>query len=90
MQKKDFFTVLGRKATKEILEILDDQGTASYKDFHQVASLFTVNSILRSLTDLELIQLHRIEHEKKEWYESTEKGKKVLQYLRELEELIKE
>ena len=90
MQKKDFLTVLGRKATKDILEILDGQDKAYYKDFRQVASMFTVNSILRNLIDLELIQLHRAEHEKKEWYESTEKGKKVLQYLRELEELIRE
>lgn len=89
-KKKDLFAILGRKATKEILELLEEHGTAQYKEFKQVASLTTVNMILRNLEDLNLIQ-HYCEREKRrEWYEPTEKGKKVVQCLRELEMLIEE
>lgn len=90
-KKKDLFAILGRKATKEILELLEEHGTAQYKEFKQIATPFTVNTILRNLEDLNLIQhFCERENERREWYEPTEKGRKVVQCLRELEKLIEE
>lgn len=88
MEKKDLFAVLGRKPTKEILELLDNQGIAQYKNVRQVASYFKVENTVQALLDLHLI--HSSEKGENTWYEATEKGRKVVQCLRELEELVKE
>lgn len=91
-KKKDFFVVLGRKATKKMLEFLDEHDDVQYKDLMQFASSFTLNRILKELMEFGLIKGYYVVDdvkEKKEWYEITEKGKKILQCLRELEDILR-
>lgn len=91
MEEKDI-AILGLKATKEILELLETQGAAPYRELTTVATPPTVNRLLRDLMNLDLVKCCRDIRDgvEKEWYEPTERGKKVVQCLRELEELMKE
>lgn len=84
--------ILGLKATREILELLDTRGTAQHSELTTIATPPTVNRLLRDLMNLDLVHCFRDIRDgvEKEWFEPTEKGKKVVQCLRELEELMKE
>ncbi len=82
-REEDLLKMLGLKSTKDILEFLDEYGTAQYKQLQQFVNTHTLNTRLRDLLDFSLVQHHLVREEvRKEWYEPTEKGLKVLQHLR--------
>ncbi len=91
-KKKSYFVVLGRSSTKKILEFLDEHehDTVGYKELMQFATPFSLNRLLRELMNFDLIRYYYVNTDiKKEWYELTEKGKKILQCLKELEAILK-
>ncbi|KYK32402.1 MAG: winged helix-turn-helix transcriptional regulator [Theionarchaea archaeon] len=90
-REENFLKMLGLKATKRILEFLDENGTAQYKQLQQFVNTHTLNTRMRELLDYNLVEHHLVREDvRKEWYEPTEKGKKVLHHLREMVHLIEE
>lgn len=90
MQKEDVkvLNVFGKKGTMQILEFLD-HGKVSYLQLQQLINTHTLNTRLRELLNYGLVQHHLERFEKRtEWYEITEKGRKVLYSLKELAALI--
>jgi len=90
MQKEDVkvLNVFGKKGTMQILEFLD-HGKVSYLQLQQFINTHTLNTRLRELLNYGLVQHHLERFEKRtEWYEITEKGRKVLYSLKELAALI--
>jgi len=88
---KEFMKMIGSKGTKEILEFLDENGKVQYKHFCQFMDTHVVNKRLRQLLKFGLVEHHLTKVEKKrEWYTITDKGKKVLYYLREMERIFQE
>ncbi len=85
-EKEDvFLKMLGLKATKDILEFLQENGTAQYKELQQFVNTHTLNTRLRDLLDFKLVEHHLVREEvRREWYEPTEKGLKILGYLRDM------
>jgi predicted transcriptional regulator len=89
-KKIGYFVVLGRSSTKKILEFLDEHDTVGYKELMQFATPFSLNRLLRELMNFDLIEYYYVNKDiKKEWYEITGKGKKILQCLKELEAILK-
>ena len=92
MEKKKeeaFLKMLGLKATKDILDFLVDNDTAQYRQLQGFINTHTLNTRLRELLDFSLVQHHLVREEvRREWYEPTEKGRKVLQHLREMVDLV--
>lgn len=87
-KRSKFFKVLVLKGTRDILKFLDEHGTAQYKQLESFASTYTLSTRLRDLLSFELIEHHFIKDEvRREWYEPTEKGRRVLRILEELEKL---
>ncbi|MGD2249266.1 MAG: winged helix-turn-helix transcriptional regulator [Candidatus Methanofastidiosia archaeon] len=85
---KDLLRILGMKATVDILEYVDKHGTAQYKDLQDFVSTHTLNARLQDLREFNLLEHHFVrEDTRKEWYESTEKGKKVLEWISALEKI---
>lgn len=84
--KEDLFLkMLGLKATKDILEFLRENGTAQYKELQQFVNTHTLNTRLRDLLDFKLVKHHLVREEvRREWYEPTEKGLKILGYLQDM------
>jgi len=90
-REEDLLKMLGLKATKDILEFLDQHGVAQYKQLQQFVNTHTLNTRLRDLLDFHFVQHHLVREEvRREWYEPTEKGLKVLGHLREIVELAEE
>ena len=94
MEKKkeeSFLKMLGLKATKDILEYLEGHDTAQYKELQQFVNTHTLNTRMRELLDFKLVQHHLVREDvRKEWYEPTEKGKKILGHLREMVQIAEE
>ncbi len=90
-KEEDFLKMLGLKATKRILEYLEENGTAQYKQLQQFVNTHTLNTRMKELLDFDLVQHHLVREDvRREWYEVTKKGKKVLHYLREIVRVIDE
>ncbi len=90
-REEDLLKMLGLKATKDILEFLDERGEAQYKQLQQFVNTHTLNTRLRELLDFDFVKHHLVREEvRKEWYEPTEKGLKVLGYLRDIVRLAEE
>lgn len=90
-KKKDVLAILRRRATRKILEYLDEHGELGHKDLMEFATVYALNRILKELMDLDLIKCYIVKTDtKKEWYEITERGKNVLQCLRELERILRD
>lgn len=88
-KKKSLLKILGSKGTVDILQFLEKHGTAQYKDLQQFVSTHTLNARTKDLMRLGLIQHHFLREEvRREWYELTELGKKVLQWLSDLEKIL--
>lgn len=88
-KRKSLLKILGSKGTVDILRFLEKHGTAQYKDLQQFVSTHTLNARTRDLTWLGLIQHHFVREEvRREWYELTELGKRILQWLDELEKIL--
>ena len=90
-KEEDFLKMLGLKATKRILEYLDENETAQYKQLQQFVNTHTLNTRMRELLDFDLVQHHLVREDvRRERYEVTTKGKKVLKYFREMVRVIDE
>ncbi len=84
-ESEDFFKMLGARSTIEILEFLGDHGEAKHKEMQEIANINTLNTRLRELLRYGLVQHHLERFERKtEWYEITEKGRRVLYHVKEL------
>lgn len=87
----EFLYILGLRGAIRILYYLNDHDKSRYKDLKVLKiSVHTQNSRLSQLLQLKLISHHLIFEERKkiEWYEITEKGKKILEILEKLEKVI--
>ena len=83
--KINVLKIVGAKGTREILEYLDEHGTAQYNQLVKFVSTATLNQRLRELLISEIISYHSERTEKrKEWYELTEKGRNALEHMRAL------
>ncbi|KYK32166.1 MAG: helix-turn-helix transcriptional regulator [Theionarchaea archaeon] len=83
--------MLGSRGTTEILEFLSEHGEARYIQMQEFMNSHTLNTRMRELLGYGLVEHHIERTEKRrEWYELTEKGKKVIKELKELIDLIKE
>ncbi len=90
-REKKFLKMLGATGTRQILEFLGEKDTARYTQMEKFLNTHTLNERLRQLLVFGLIRHHLEKAEtRKEWYELTEKGRKALQYLQALLELIAE
>lgn len=90
MEKQDeFIKMLGSKATRSILQFLDKEEKARYKQLQEFVNTHTLNTRIKELLDYELIQHHLVREEtRREWYEPTERGRKVLELLDELANMV--
>lgn len=88
-EQEQFIKMLGSKATRSILQFLDKERKARYKQFQEFVNTHTLNTRLKELMEYDLIQHHMVREEtRKEWYEPTERGQRVLQLLNELAEMV--
>ena len=95
MEKKDeekLLKLLGSRGTKQILEFLSEHSTAQYKQMIGFSSTHALNRRVRELLAFNLIEHHfeRMEEGRKEWYSITEKGEKLLKYMRAIIEVAEE
>ena len=88
--EEEFMRMIGAKGTIEILEFLNENENAQYKDFQSIINTHTLNTRLRNFLDHDLVEHHLTKEVKRaEWYTITEKGKKVLHLLKTLIEVSK-
>ncbi len=81
MDEKRILRLLGLRGTIAILRYLNEHSTAQYHQFNQFIITSTLNERLRQLLHFKLINHYFVKEgviKRKEWYELTEKGKKVL------------
>jgi len=94
MEKKDeekLLKMLGARGTKQILEFMSEHSTARYKQMEGFTSTPALNRRLRELLSFNLIEHHfKREEGRKEWYEITEKGKKLLKCIEAIIEVAEE
>lgn len=90
-REMELLALLGSKGTKEILQYLRKHGEVQYKDFDLSISIPTLGKHLAKLLKFNLVE-HNITRDTKrrEWYEITEKGRKILEHLEDMVKLIKE
>ncbi len=88
-EQDEFIKILGSKATRRILQYLSREEKARYKQLQEFVNTHTLNTRIKELLQYNLIQHHMVREEtRKEWYENTERGRKALQLLDELAELV--
>lgn len=80
---------LGSKNAIEVLEFLDEHGATHYRDMMDIFNTYTLNHRLHELISFNLVE-HHFERTltRKEWYEITEKGRKVLELLKGIEAVV--
>ena len=87
--QEGFFKMLGSKATVRILQHLGTEERVKYKDLQQFVNTHTLNVRIKDLLNYGLIEHHLIREEtRQEWYELTERGKKVIELLNKLIEIM--
>ncbi len=75
--------ILWLKGTFGILQYLVDHGKSQYRDLEPLASTYTLSTRLGQLLEYGLIEHHFEKEERRtEWYEITEKGRKVLESMK--------
>jgi DNA-binding HxlR family transcriptional regulator len=80
--------ILGFTGTIFILEYMDAHTRTQYKELNKTLAAYTLNCRLQELLDSKLIEHHFVRKEtREEWYEITEKGRKVLQIIRMLQHI---
>ena len=88
-EEEEFLKLLGLKGTRDILMFLDEQGAARHHQLAQFISMVTLYTRLQQLLMFNLIQHHLDKKNvRKEWYEITERGKKVLECMEALMKLL--
>ena len=84
-----FFKMLGSKAAVRILQYLGTEKRVKYRDLQQFVNTHTLNVRIKDLLNHGLIEHHLTREEtRREWYELTEKGKKVIELLNKLIETV--
>jgi DNA-binding HxlR family transcriptional regulator len=77
-----FFRMMGLKGAAEILVTLDTMGKGRYKDMQKSLNTYTLNERIRDLLSYGLIEHHLVrENVRKEWYQLTEAGKRVVEHM---------
>ena len=77
-----FFRMMGLKGAAEILVTLDTMGKGRYKDMQKSLNTYTLNERIRDLLSYGLIEHHLVrENVRKEWYQLTETGKRVVEHM---------
>lgn len=90
-ESEDFLRVISDESSMQILEMFGEGDPVRYKQMQESVNTGTLNRRLRYLLRYGLIQHHLERFEKKvEWYTITERGRKVLHYMRELVKLVKQ
>lgn len=90
-KEKEPLKTLFSKGTKEILAFAVEKGAARHKDFQQFGTTQLVNGRVRYLYTHGLLQHYFVKDDgRREWYEPTEKGRRVLKWMLYLEELVLE
>ena len=90
-REMELLALLGSKGTKEILQYLCKHGKVQYKEFDLSISVPTLSKHL-----VKLLKFNLVDHcmtrdtKRREWYEITEKGRKILEHLEEMVKLIEE
>ncbi len=81
--------ILWLRGTSEILQYLADHGKSQYSELKPFASTYTLNTRLGQLLEYGILE-HHFEKTKrtKEWYEITEKGRKVLESMKVLKNAV--
>ena len=84
-----FIKVLGSRGAIFVLQFLDENKTAKYGQLQEYVNTHTLNTRIRDFLEYELIQHHMTREEtRQEWYELTEKGRKVLNMLYRLMDFV--
>ncbi len=83
-EARRFLRVLGLAGTWDVLHFLSENGTAAYNNLSQSINTHTLNTRLNALLEYHLIEHRQVRNPKREWYELTEKGEKVLKLLLEI------
>ena len=88
-EEEAFLKMIGLKGTMPILHYLNEKGEAQYTDLMKLINVVSLNTRLKQLLHFGLIQHHleRLET-RREWYTTTEKGRKILEYLNEILKLM--
>jgi DNA-binding HxlR family transcriptional regulator len=90
-EEERILKLIGSAGTKFILEYLNTHTETQYKELNRTLVPHTLNTRLRELSDFGLVEHHFEKKERrKEWYNITERGKRVLQIIKNLESLLKE
>ncbi|MGD2249723.1 MAG: winged helix-turn-helix transcriptional regulator [Candidatus Methanofastidiosia archaeon] len=92
MKKEErILKLIGSAGTKFILEYLNTHTETQYKELNRTLAPHTLNTRLRELSNFKLVEHHFEKKEKrKEWYIITERGKRVLQIMKNLEAMVDE
>ena len=92
MKIEVLYKILGLKGTIKILKYSNEHEKARYIDLSSIISFASLNTRLTQLETLNIIEHHfnRGKEKREEWYELTEKGKKLILIFNQLEEIIKE
>lgn len=87
---KEFFRVLGLVSTVDLLKSIQ-KGENQYKHFALFANVSTINSRMRQLVHLGIIEHHLgREPKRKEWYTLTKRGERILRAIARLEKAFQE
>ncbi|MBU7030563.1 MAG: hypothetical protein HXS48_26760 [Theionarchaea archaeon] len=88
-QEKEPLKILFSKGTKEMLAFTVEKGAVRHKDLLQFGNPHLVNGRLQYLYSHGLLQHHFVKDDaRREWYEPTGKGRKVLTCMLYLEEVV--
>ena len=87
-EEEAFLKMIGQKGTVPVLKFLNEK-EAQYKDLIHLVNVVSLNTRLKQLLYFGLIEHHleRIE-KRREWYSITDKGRKILNHLNEILELM--
>ena len=87
-REEEFLKLIGSKGTIDILRYLNKHKTGQYKDLIELVNEVTLYNRVKQLLKFSLIVHHLDKKDvRREWYEITEKGKRVLQILGTLKKL---
>jgi len=83
--KTELLALLGSKGTKEMLQHLCQHEKVQHTNFDVSISVSTINKRLRKLLKFNMVEHYRTREPKKtEWYEITERGKRVLKIMEDM------
>jgi predicted transcriptional regulator len=84
-----FLKLISSKSARVILKYVNEHDTTQHADLNAFMNTVTLNTKLTELLIYGLIKHHLSKRGiRKEWYTITEKGKKILQHLNEMIEIV--